>query len=1022
VHWSRLFLRWLVVAAAFLTFPPVAGQTCSIPGQAGAVVTLGAQPNSFFPGTSPASAGVASVTIGAGTGVNRDIAAGDLLLIVQMQGADFDADNDNGYGDGSVSAGATATVAFGTPGYAGGATGVNFHAGTYEWAVAVGSVPFAAGGTVELSAPLQNSYFVQAGRSSAGAYKRGFQVVRVPQFSRAALGGNLLVQGWNGSTGGVLAIDVAGDLNLGGFTVDGVGRGFRGGGSVNGAFFNTTCTGTLDPPPLACRHYRQLLLVPGADSNAAYWGGSKGEGCSGTPGRLFSAYNSVHVAGGTGSDGYPGGDMGRGAPCNAGGGGNAHNAGGGGGGNGGAGGRGGNSWNDSRSNHVGHLIGGFGGAPSWSAVGTISINRLFMGGGGGAGDLGGNPNAVPNGSGGAGGGLVVLHASRVVASGASINVGGEAGRSVAVGETDAAGGGGAGGTVVIKANSLSGALAVNAPGGAGGNYTSPVAEQDGAGGGGGGGVLLTNVGGIAFNAAGGAAGASASTNCAPARPSANCGQSPGAAGSGSAGYAVFAPGVRTGYECLPTLTVTNRATTPVVTSSVAATAGYSISIRNSGGGVRFVDALNWALPPGWRLVQTTGIEYEPTGPGVLAAGAELSGTVSSSAWAVSTTPLLTPASGSNLLTWRSFALPPMRDGNPSSLTLSFTVSIPDTATAGTYNNAAGIAFLDSTRPAASTSTVSPLLGNRDNRSGVSYGSSFYEQYNGGTTTPVSGSNYSGLPAGPTADDVAVLPNLRVLKSVMAITATAGQPFTYLIAVQNVGRPIADQIFVDSQAHSQPATAIASNPLQLTDTLPAQFTATAAAVSPSAWTCSGVGSGTVNCAASSPTASAIYPILIGTLASPTVVGSITLTVSPRVDNCTSTAVVNTVTLSLSLIGEAVSEDNTGAIGHSRRCGADLRIAKTNGVTTVQPGQTTTYSITIANLGPSDSSGAVLSDVPSAGLESCAVISCSSTGAASCPASNLWASLLPPSSGLTLTSWPASSTYTFRVQCLVASPAS
>jgi uncharacterized repeat protein (TIGR01451 family) len=1018
----QLFAMAACLIAALLSDLALA-QTCSVPGQAGTLTTLAAQPNSFFPGSTSAAAGATSISVGAAaTGVNRNIAAGDLLLIIQMQGADFDATNTNSYGDGTANAGVTSTVAFGVAGYAGGATGTNFYAGTYEWAVAAGAATFGAAGAIALSAPLQNSYFVQAGGSGAAAFKRAFQVVRVPQYARATLSANLTVQGWNGSTGGILAIDAAGDLNLANFTIEGSGRGFRGGGSVNGTFLNNTCTNTWNPPPAACQHYRQLLLVPGADSATAYWAGSKGEGCSGTPGRLYSFYNNTHVAGATGADGYPNGDMGRGAPCNAGGGGNAHNAGGAGGGNGGAGGKGGNSWNNSVANHVGHLTGGFGGAPSWTPVGGITVNRLFLGGGGGAGDLGGNANAVPNGSGGAGGALVILHASRISTTGATINVNGEAGRAVAAGETDAAGGGGAGGTVVVKANSLNGGLTVNANGGAGGNYPNAVAEQDGAGGGGGGGVLLSNLGGITFNGAGGAAGTTASTNCAPAIPANNCGQAAGSAGSGAAGYAVFAPGVRTGYECMPALAVTKTTTTPTITSSTSAAANYVINISNTGGGARFVNALDWTLPPGWTLAAAPTYAYSPSGAGFLPAGAETVAPLATATWAVGATPLTVPAVGSNTLTWTSFAVPPVRAGVASSVTVSFVATIPNTAAAGTYHNPAGITFLDPTRPAASTATVTPATGNSSNRNATSYGASVYSQYNGAAATNVGGSSYSGLEAGPATENVTLLPNLQILKSTPVATATAGQTYSYVIAVQNIGRPVADQVYATTQASAQSATAIASNPLRLTDTLPTGFTATATVSSTAAWVCAGVGAATVTCAASNPTAAAAYPIALGTTTAPVSVATVTVTVSPRVDNCGSSSAINTVTLSTSLIGETSTADNVASVSHGTRCGANLQVTKTNGVTSVNSGQTTAYTVTVSNLGPSAADGATLTDTVSAGLSSCSVLSCAATGTGVCPAAGNWPNMLPPNPGLVLPTWPANSTYTFVVRCTVSATGS
>ena len=123
--------------------------------------------------------------------------------------------------------------------------------------------------------------------------------------------------------------------------------------------------------------------------------GSKGEGTAGTPRFLFnSTTNSLEQI--QGSEGYPDGSYGRGAPGNAGGGGygrhiplclrltpqqrneisfNGENTGGGGGGNGGAGGLGGRSFRSQVYIQVVSLVQVF---PSTS-------NRLALGGGGGAG-------------------------------------------------------------------------------------------------------------------------------------------------------------------------------------------------------------------------------------------------------------------------------------------------------------------------------------------------------------------------------------------------------------------------------------------------------------------------------------------------------------------------------------------------------------------------------------------------------------------------------------------------------------
>ena len=58
-----------------------------------------------------------------------------------------------------------------------------------------------------------------------------YQVVLVPQYLSASLGA-VVATPWNGSTGGIVALDVAGQLNLNGGSVVVDGQGFRGGAGM----------------------------------------------------------------------------------------------------------------------------------------------------------------------------------------------------------------------------------------------------------------------------------------------------------------------------------------------------------------------------------------------------------------------------------------------------------------------------------------------------------------------------------------------------------------------------------------------------------------------------------------------------------------------------------------------------------------------------------------------------------------------------------------------------------------------
>ena len=65
-------------------------------------------------------------------------------------------------------------------------------------------------------------------------------------------------------------------------------------------------------------------------------------------------------------------------------------------------------------------------------------------------------------------------------------------------------------------------------------------------------------------------------------------------------------------------------------------------------------------------------------------------------------------------------------------------------------------------------------------------------------------------------------------------------------------------------------------------------------------------------------------------------------------------------------------------------ADLSVTKTNGVTLVSAGTTTTYTVVVSNAGPDAANGAIVTDPAAAGLTKTSVV-CAAAGGATCPAS-------------------------------------
>jgi len=160
--------------ASGICLPPASG--CASAGRDGnlTVVAASAVVNTYYPGISATGS---AIMVGSPTGSPQGITSGDLLLVIQMQ-------------DGTPNA-----------------------AGFYEYAQASSALPAGFGGTVTLASPLVNTY------STNVANNQTFQVVRVPQNDNLTIAGTGSIQSspWNGSSGGIVALDVA-EI----FTLDGV--------------------------------------------------------------------------------------------------------------------------------------------------------------------------------------------------------------------------------------------------------------------------------------------------------------------------------------------------------------------------------------------------------------------------------------------------------------------------------------------------------------------------------------------------------------------------------------------------------------------------------------------------------------------------------------------------------------------------------------------------------------------------------------------------------------------------------
>jgi len=578
----------------YVALAPVVNVVCSTTTLT-AGGTLSGQINTYYPGNGNVAVGATSVPVGAANGTGT-IAAGSLLLIIQMQDASINTSNSVAYGNGSTGSGFTT---------------IN-NAGNYEWVKATGPV---AGGVVPISGAGAGTGTVFAYTKAAATATKGastFQVVLVPQYTSATLSSAITTPSWNGLTGGILALDVAGQLNLGGATVNVDGDGFRGGAGMqlNGGFGGTNSDYQFAAPAT----YTGVVRT-GVD-------GAKGEGVAGTPlwvqsGGTFLNSGSSYPSGAAGTDG----SMAHGAPGNAGGGGtdgnsaaNDQNAGGGGGGNGGSGGFGGDSWFSNFSD------GGEGGGAF-----PATIDRIALGGGGGAGSRNNSDGLNQASSGSAGGGIIFIRANNLTGT-ATLTANGASSYNGT--SNDAGGGGGAGGTIVVlTANGGESGLTLQANGGRGGDawdsQAYSLADRHGPGGGGAGGVILVSGAPASISVSGGANGTTLT-------PGAAYGATPGNPGT-SATTATLGQvtGIQSSALCTPDMSL---AKSHVGNFTRGSTASYTIPVSNvspygaTAGLVTINDTLPFGISPigaigtGWTC-SVTGQTLSCTRSDVLAAGA-----------------------------------------------------------------------------------------------------------------------------------------------------------------------------------------------------------------------------------------------------------------------------------------------------------------------------------------------------------------------------------------------------------------
>jgi hypothetical protein len=563
--------------------------------------------------TANASAGTNTLTVNnnamtGGAFGGSALAPGDLIMVIQLQGATMDIDvtpTTVWLGNYTVPADYFLPVFpafFGVDPHKWGQV-TNYNQSGYHERIEVLSV--SGSNTIRTNCNLVNTY------TSTGHV----QIIRIPRYTNLTVnaGSTITTPLWNGNTGGVVALEVDGTFTLNG-VVSANATGFRG-----GELDPTSNSATGDPTEV--RHLGSNLLNEGS---------RKGEGVGGYETEYAAVFSEYGI----------------GAPANGGGGGGYQNTGGGGGSNvmvggsyngkgnpqgfvaiwnletagfGGStskgGGRGGYAYSNIDANETAigprnnawggdgrKTNGGFGGHPL-----PFVADRIWFGGGGGSGDQDSNEG----GAGGAGGGIVFMNLYGPVAGTGTISANGEdgdnsnpSGASPTGGNPvrgeDGAGGGGAGGTIhIVNVLALPATFLLDARGGDGGDqvlsylFGAPHQEAGGPGGSGSGGYVRITSGAPTRVLTAGANGTTNSTHMVNFPPN--------GATRGSDGFTAL-PANPAFNLTLNDITICSGATASLTATQFGAAAGTVTWYDAMVGGSVVTTGLSYATPP---LVSTT---------------------------------------------------------------------------------------------------------------------------------------------------------------------------------------------------------------------------------------------------------------------------------------------------------------------------------------------------------------------------------------------------------------------------------
>jgi uncharacterized repeat protein (TIGR01451 family) len=255
------------------------------------------------------------------------------------------------------------------------------------------------------------------------------------------------------------------------------------------------------------------------------------------------------------------------------------------------------------------------------------------------------------------------------------------------------------------------------------------------------------------------------------------------------------------------------------------------------------------------------------------------------------------------------------------------------------------------------------------------------------TNAVTATDPASAPAAASdSDTLSAQADLGITKTDGMVTAVPGQVVTYTIVVTNAG----------------PSDAVGAT---VTDLLPA-------AISGATWTCvatggscTAAGSGNINDTVNVPVGATLTYTLLATV-TPSAFGNL----------------VNTATVSAPTgVTDPNLANNSATDTDTLTPQADLSITKTDGVTSVNAGGTTTYTIVVRSAGPSTANAAVFTDPAVPNLNVTGVTCGSVSGGAACPTAPNTTVALMQGAGIVIPILPSGGSVTFTVNATVANNA-